>query len=57
MIATDFIMFSDFTLSVVPLGKISLGSMWKAAGTLIVEQGCEKLGLFDFISHNVLNHQ
>jgi len=31
-----------------PLGKITLGSLWKAAGTLIVEQGLEKLGVFDF---------
>lgn len=32
----------------VPLGKLSLASMWKAAGTLILEQGAEKLGVFDF---------
>uniref|UniRef100_A0A7S4WB93 Amino acid transporter transmembrane domain-containing protein n=1 Tax=Ditylum brightwellii TaxID=49249 RepID=A0A7S4WB93_9STRA len=33
----------------VPGGKITLGSIWKAAGTLIVEQGAEKLGIIDFI--------
>ena len=32
----------------VPFGKISLGSLWKAAGTLIIEQGAEKLGIIDF---------
>jgi tyrosine-specific transport protein len=32
----------------VPLGKIPLGSLYKAAGTLIIEQGLEKLGVFDF---------
>jgi tyrosine-specific transport protein len=32
-----------------PLGKITLGSLYKAAGTLIVEQGLEKLGVFEFI--------
>jgi len=32
----------------VPFGKISLGSLWKAAGTLIIEQGAEKLGVIDF---------
>ena len=31
----------------VPFGKIPLGSMWKAAATLIVEQGAEKLGVFE----------
>ena len=33
----------------VPFGKIPLGSLWKAAATLIFEQGAEKLGVFDFI--------
>jgi len=33
----------------VPLGKISLSSLYKAAGTLILEQGLEKIGVFDFI--------
>jgi len=33
----------------VPLGKIPLGSLYKAAGTLIVEQGLEKLGVFEFV--------
>lgn len=37
------------TKPMVPLGKLSLGSMWKAAGTLILEQGAEKLGLFDHL--------
>jgi tyrosine-specific transport protein len=32
----------------VPFGKIPLGSMWKAAGTLILEQGADKLGVFAF---------
>jgi tyrosine-specific transport protein len=34
------------TRPLVPFGKIPLGSMWKAAGTLIIEQGAEKLGIF-----------
>jgi len=41
----------DSTLTVppmVPFGKIPLGSLWKAAGTLILEQGADKLGFFDF---------
>ena len=41
------------TKPMVPFGKIPLGSMWKAAGTLILEQGAEKLGVFEFLSeHN-----
>lgn len=36
------------TKPMVPLGKIPLGSMWKAAGTLIIEQGADKLGVFDW---------
>ena len=32
----------------VPFGKIPLGSMWKAAATLILEQGADKLGVFTF---------
>mmetsp|Transcript_22109 Transcript_22109/g.54659 ORF Transcript_22109/g.54659 Transcript_22109/m.54659 type:complete len:529 (-) Transcript_22109:81-1667(-) len=41
------------TKPMVPFGKIPLGSMWKAAGTLILEQGAEKLGVFEFIAqHN-----
>ena len=31
-----------------PLGKITLSSLYKAAGTLIVEQGLEKIGVFEF---------
>eukprot|EP00980_Cylindrotheca_fusiformis_P024953 scaffold12769_cov141-Cylindrotheca_fusiformis.AAC.13 len=41
------------TKPMVPFGKIPLGSMWKAAGTLIVEQGADKLGIFDWISNHV----
>ena len=36
------------TKPMVPFGKLPLGSMWKAAGTLILEQGADKLGVFDF---------
>uniref|UniRef100_A0A7S1UV57 Amino acid transporter n=1 Tax=Grammatophora oceanica TaxID=210454 RepID=A0A7S1UV57_9STRA len=36
------------TKPMVPLGKIPLGSMWKAAATLIIEQGADKLGIVDF---------
>jgi tyrosine-specific transport protein len=43
------------TKPMVPFGKISLGSMWKAAGTLIVEQGADKLGVFDFFRENFLS--
>ncbi len=42
------------TKPMVPLGKLSLGSMWKAAGTLILEQGAEKLGVFDRIQETFL---
>lgn len=38
------------TAPMVPFGKIPLASMWKAAGTLILEQGAEKAGVFDFVS-------
>lgn len=31
-----------------PLGKITLSSLYKAAGTLILEQGLEKIGVFEF---------
>ena len=41
------------TKPMVPFGKLSLGSMWKAAGTLIVEQGAEKLGVFDFLKDHI----
>ncbi len=37
------------TPPMVPFGKIPLASMWKAAATLILEQGAEKLGVFEFI--------
>jgi tyrosine-specific transport protein len=39
----------------VPFGKIPLGSMWKAAGTLIIEQGAEKLGIFDWFQHQFMS--
>jgi len=39
----------------VPFGKIPLGSLWKAAATLIFEQGAEKLGAFDFIHDTFLS--
>jgi tyrosine-specific transport protein len=42
------------TKPLVPFGKLALGSMWKAAGTLIVEQGAEKLGVFEFIQQHLL---
>ena len=35
--------------AMVPFGKIPVGSLWKAAGTLILEQGAEKLGVFEFL--------
>jgi tyrosine-specific transport protein len=41
------------TTPMVPFGKIPLGSMYKAAGTLIIEQGCEKLGLIDFAQTHI----
>jgi tyrosine-specific transport protein len=41
------------TAPMVPFGKIPLGSMYKAAGTLIIEQGCEKLGLIDFAQTHI----
>jgi hypothetical protein len=31
--------------------------MWKAAGTLIIEQGAEKLGVFEFIQEQYLSLQ
>ena len=37
----------------VPLGKISLSSLYKAAGTLIVEQGLEKIGVFAFVKDHL----
>jgi len=43
------------TKPMVPLGKLSLGSMWKAAGTLILEQGAEKLGIIHYIQEH-FNH-
>lgn len=41
------------TLPMVPGGKITLGSVWKAASTLIVEQIADKLGILDYIGHIV----
>lgn len=43
------------TKPMVPFGKLPLGSMWKAAGTLILEQGADKLGVFDFISEKFIS--
>jgi tyrosine-specific transport protein len=43
------------TRPMVPLGKIPLGSMWKAAATLIVEQGAEKLGFFEWFQEHVMS--
>ena len=43
------------TKPMVPFGKVALGSMWKAAGTLILEQGAEKLGFFDWVQEIFLN--
>ncbi|KAL3800300.1 hypothetical protein HJC23_003596 [Cyclotella cryptica] len=37
-----------------PFGKLTLGSLYKAAGTLIVEQGLEKLGVFEFVQEHFL---
>ena len=37
------------TLPLLPGGKITLGSLWKAAGTLIIEQGLDKIGVFDWV--------
>lgn len=37
----------------VPLGKISLSSLYKAAGTLIIEQGLEKIGVFEFVKERL----
>jgi tyrosine-specific transport protein len=37
------------TLPIVPGGKLSLGSLYKVSATLILEQGAEKLGVFDFV--------
>jgi len=37
----------------VPLGKVVLGSLYKAAGTLILEQGLEKLGVFQFVKDHL----
>jgi tyrosine-specific transport protein len=45
------------TKPMVPFGKISLGSMWKAAGTLILEQGAEKLGVFEFVQEHFLSQE
>jgi hypothetical protein len=41
----------------VPLGKIPLGSLYKAVGTLIVEQGLEELGLFKFVREYLSNKE
>ncbi|CAB9500436.1 Tyrosine-specific transport protein [Seminavis robusta] len=41
------------TKPMVPFGKIPLASMYKAAGTLILEQGAEKLGVFEYLSQHL----
>ncbi len=41
----------------VPLGKIPLGSLYKWAGMLIVEQGLEKLGLFEFVREHLFKYR
>jgi len=41
------------TKPMVPFGKLPLGSMWKAAGTLILEQGADKLGVFDWVQQRL----
>lgn len=41
------------TMPMVFGGKITLGSLWKAAATLILEQGAEKIGLFDWIHEHI----
>ncbi|GKY94887.1 hypothetical protein MPSEU_000453600 [Mayamaea pseudoterrestris] len=38
----------------VPFGKLALGSMYKIAATLVLEQGAEKLGVFDYIKEHFL---
>lgn len=43
------------TKPMVPFGKIPLGSMWKAAATLIVEQGAEKIGIIDYVKDHFLS--
>lgn len=35
--------------AMVPLGKLSLGSIWKVAATLILEQGADKLGVLNWL--------
>lgn len=44
------------TKPIIPLGKIPLASMYKAAGTLIIEQGADKLGVFTFLQNHVFSH-
>jgi hypothetical protein len=44
-------------LTVKPMflfGKLTLVSLYKAAGMLIVEQGLEKLGVFEFVQEHFL---
>jgi tyrosine-specific transport protein len=40
------------TQPMVPFGKLTLGSMWKAAATLVIEQGAEKLGIIDLVKEH-----
>jgi tyrosine-specific transport protein len=37
-----------------PFGKSTLESLYKAAGMLIVEQGLENLGVFEFVQEHIL---
>mmetsp|Transcript_20848 Transcript_20848/g.47315 ORF Transcript_20848/g.47315 Transcript_20848/m.47315 type:complete len:493 (+) Transcript_20848:1308-2786(+) len=42
------------TLPMVPGGKLTLGALWKAAGTLIIEQGADKLGIIDWVKEEIM---
>lgn len=42
------------TLPLMPGGKLALGSLWKASGTLIIEQGLDKLGVLSWFHDNFL---
>ena len=41
------------TKPMVPFGKLPLGSMWKVAATLMLEQTADKLGIFDFVREHI----
>jgi len=40
------------TLPLVSGGKLPLGLLWQAAGTIILQQGAEKLGIYEWILSN-----